>query len=122
MVDFVTFMVDNFQYEVNLGISLLIALVCFVLYNKTGNKGFISIFVGIIVSIGWTSFKLFVLGGVYFYPNLYDSGMAHSDIAVIISIDGFIGLVILSIETLTLLIGLLLIANELPKKSYGSIN
>lgn len=81
-----------------------------------------SIFVGLVVSIGWTSFKLFALGGIYFYQNLYDSGIAHSDIASIRLIDGFIGLVILSIETLTLLIGLLLIANELPKKSYGSIN
>jgi hypothetical protein len=121
LVDFITFIVNNFYYEANLGLSLLIALVCFLLYNKTGNKGFISILVGMTASIGWVCFKLFVLEGTYFVQNLYDSGMAHSDIAITISIEGFIGLVILSIETLTLLIGLILIANDLPKKSYDSI-
>ena len=121
MVDLITYVTVNFNYFAGLGLSLLLALACFILYNRTANKGFIAILVGIFVSIGWTCIYLFVLEGVYFIENLYNSGMPHADISIAIMISGGIGLAVSVIQTLTLLIGLIFIANELPKKSYDSI-
>ncbi|MHA2100559.1 MAG: hypothetical protein ACW99A_17935 [Candidatus Kariarchaeaceae archaeon] len=121
MVDLVTYITANFHNFFGLGSSLFIAAVCFLLYNKTDNKGFISIIAGAIVSILWRSIDLFLLEGVYFVENLNNSDMSHADISVILMLLGGIGLVVSAIGTLTLLIGLLMVANELPKKSYITI-
>ena len=121
LVDLVTFVLDNFNYFFSLGLSLFIAAVCFLLYNRTANKGFISIIVGLAVSITWISIQLFLLGGVHLAENLNNSGMSHADISVVLMLLGGITLVVSAIGTLTLLIGLWIIANELPKKSYNSI-
>ncbi|MHA1947940.1 MAG: hypothetical protein ACXAC6_17305 [Candidatus Hodarchaeales archaeon] len=122
MVDLVTYITANFYNFFSLGSSLFIAAACFLLYNKTDNKGFISIIVGLIVSIVWRSIDLFLLEGVYFVENLNNSGMSHADISVILMLLGGIGLVVSAIGALTLLIGLFIIANELPKKSYNTIH
>ncbi len=121
MVEFITFFTQNFHYFVGIGSSLLIAAGCFLLYNRTANKGFISVIVGSILSIVWQSIELFLLGGVYLGPNLYNSGMSSADISFLLMLVGGIGLIVSAIVTLTLLIGLYIVANELPKKSYKTI-
>ncbi|MHA2053551.1 MAG: hypothetical protein ACW99F_08140 [Candidatus Hodarchaeales archaeon] len=121
MVDLTTYITANFYNFFGLGSSLLIAAACFLLYNKTGNKGFISIIVGFSVSIVWTCIQLFLLDGVYLVPNLHDSGMSTADISFVLMLVGGIGLVVSAIGALTLLIGLMIITNELPKKSYSTI-
>jgi hypothetical protein len=121
LADFITYTVANFNYFFGLGLSLLLGIVCFMLYDRTANRGFISILVGIGVSVGWTCFRLIVLDGVYFGQNLHNSGMAHDTISIVLMIEGSIALGIYAIEVLTLIVGLFIIANELPKKSYNSI-
>ena len=122
MVDFITYLTANFYEFFNLGSSIFFVVICVLLHNKTGNKGFISIIVGSIVSIGWTSIKLFLLEGVYFVPNMHDSGMSNVDISLVLMMLGGVNLVISAIGLLTLLIGLWIITNELPKKSYNTIH
>ena len=121
MIDFIKFVVDNFNYFFWLGLYLIVSLVCFLLHNRTTNRGFIVILIGNLISAGWTSINVFFLQGVYFAQNLHNSGMATADINILLMVTGLIGLVVGGINALTLAIGLLMISNDLPSK-YEAIN
>ena len=121
MVDLLEFFAHNFNYFTELGLSLIIALVCYVLYKKTFNKGFLVILIGFSISIAWTSFELFVLQGTYFIPSLYDSDMLHVDVVIITMILGFINFILALIRTVALVVGFFMISNDMTGRSHNSM-